>query len=114
MGVTGSQMRQWWNIILLIFHEDQRFEMECHLVDSNVPNLLSTNDYICINQARRVHYNEIDVISGYDDVFSGVDRIPCAYALPIDPHIPSVALNSHSLLAALQEAIKKKLNELMN
>ena len=49
---------------------------------------------------------------GFDDVYSGVGRIPGDYSLSIDPQIPPVALTARPLSAALREATEKKLDEL--
>ena len=116
---TNSTIRGVWesnvpvrNIVLPVVYKDQRFNIECQVIDSIVPNLLSANDSTRMNLVKRVYYNENDVMPGYDDVFSGIGRIPGEYSLPIDPQIPLVALNARPLPAALREATKNKLDEL--
>lgn len=100
------------NMVLPVYHKGQRFEIECQVVDSNVPNLLSAKDSVRMNLVKRVYHNASDIPPGFNDVFSGVGRIPGEYNLPIDPQTPPVALNARPIPAALREATKNKLDEL--
>ena len=113
-GIWGSN-KPVGMIKLPVRYKDKIFNVECQVIDSNVPNLLSACDSMNMNLVKRVFHNEendADVLSMYKDVFTGTGRIPGDYSLPIDHTIPPVALNARPLPAALRDATKKKLDEL--
>ncbi len=113
-GLVGKPVMPYGCITLNVRCNGRQYSIECQILDNEVPNLLSANDSIRMKLVQRVNMNTNgNIINMYKDVFSGVGKIPGKYALHIDKNQNPVALNARPIPAALREATKEKLDELV-
>lgn len=112
-GLFGASRLPDGFIVLPVKYKGTNFNVNCQIIDSDVPNLLSVHDSRKMGLVKRVYQIEHDsIVNKFSDVFQGVGRIPGDYTLQISPDARPVALNARPIPAALREPTRSKLNEL--
>lgn len=137
VGLSDQRIQPIGEISLMCYHKGKKYYIECEVVDTNVPNLLSRHDCIQMNLVRRVHVNEKvkrvalpdnvplpdnvqeckyesakRIIEEYKDVFQGIGKLPGEVGLKVDPNITPVVHPPRPIPVALREPVRRKLQEL--
>lgn len=100
---------------------DEFCHITCHVVKDQVPNLLSLNELIRLNLVRRIdnldgnahaRKDAMSLLQEFEDVFTGVGKLPIEVSLKIHPNSIPVAHAPRPIPVALKSKVEAKLNEL--
>ncbi len=128
-GLGKQLVKPVGTVVLDVMYKGNKYEIRCEVIDGNVPNLLSLSDSIKLDLVRRVNTNKQEtkwpesvmkcehesiksLIEEYEDVFTGIGKVPGSVSLKIDKDVPPVVHPPRPIPVALRDAVKAKLDQL--